>query len=243
MFHGHSSTPVGSARGRGFTLIELLIVVGIIALLVSILLPSLAAAKRQAGRVVCQTNLHSLHRAMVLYTQAHRDVYPCAQDPVSNSPYYWLWMGRGLRDSIWPQLGQRVSPDKPSVLACPTDPAAKGHYEATSYAYSMAFYHSPEQINSLSVVADNYSNPLPAVAVRTSDVRRPQGKILLGEWTSNHQLFAGDSGWWCWRGRRNFVLADGAILWVSAEDIHPARDTMPNPNLTVDGVAGEDLSR
>lgn len=57
---------------RGFTLIEVLVVVAIIALLVSILLPSLVAARRQARQTVCGSNLHEIGIALVLYQQTYR---------------------------------------------------------------------------------------------------------------------------------------------------------------------------
>ena len=58
----------------GFTLIELLVVISIIALLVSILLPSLRRARAITRRAVCGSNLHQLSLGTVMFAQDYKDM-------------------------------------------------------------------------------------------------------------------------------------------------------------------------
>ncbi len=66
------------SASRAFTLIELLVVVAIIALLISILLPSLSRARESARRTQCAANLGSLGRACMIYAEANAGVLPTA---------------------------------------------------------------------------------------------------------------------------------------------------------------------
>jgi prepilin-type N-terminal cleavage/methylation domain-containing protein/prepilin-type processing-associated H-X9-DG protein len=63
----------GGRHPTGFTLIELLVVVAIIGLLISILLPSLSNARRQARQLLCNTNLRSQGQAAFFYAEANSD--------------------------------------------------------------------------------------------------------------------------------------------------------------------------
>ncbi|MHC4717115.1 MAG: type II secretion system protein [Planctomycetota bacterium] len=62
-----ASAAANTRKRAAFTLVELLVVVGIIALLVTILMPSLGRALELARKTICQTQLHTLGRGWILY--------------------------------------------------------------------------------------------------------------------------------------------------------------------------------
>src|SRR5207244_13280940 len=61
---------------RGFTLVELLVVIGIIALLVSILMPALRRAREAANGVSCSSNQRQIMMAFLMFANDHKGYLP-----------------------------------------------------------------------------------------------------------------------------------------------------------------------
>ncbi len=87
-------------RRTSFTLIELLVVVAIIALLIAILLPSLAKARAMGKTVSCQSNLRQAGLGLQTYGQSNNDFFPAIHGKNISSPVI-LATSTDINDKEW----------------------------------------------------------------------------------------------------------------------------------------------
>jgi len=202
-------------RQRGFTLVELLVVIGIIALLISILLPALNKARAQAQLVQCSSNMRQLGQAVMGYCANNSGSYPqwsAGQTSVSEGGTY---MGPPYWDSMLypyvytqPVLYNYVAGQAPvaknnlglmhrtTVFLCPSIDPANFQQGTLAYdtwrSYSMNSEMGGMQIYTPGGSVANYNNTVP-VPPKLGTIRHSAQVMVFSELDVAYPLGSADS--------------------------------------------------
>ena len=222
----HGSRLAFSGRhARAFTLVELLVVIGIIAVLISILLPALNTARRQANAVRCLSNLRQVGNCIMLYARDYKGVVPLIRgesndgSPEFNSgtdkgALYWTdWLmpyfNKNAVSTGSPTVAQFDAAQKTVFWGCPNwipPVTATGGY---------GYQYSAEHGGYLRVFEPGYAmNPFPSYK---SDYPAPFSTVPTKEWMVRSNAMAAIGRWYkvsnFTKPAERLLVAD-ANLWL-----------------------------
>ena len=200
-----SRTPPAAPR-RAFTLVELLVVIGIIAVLVSILLPSLNKARAMAQSTRCASNLRQFYIADEFYRLNHSKVWHVpgywANKAATDNPHYrfnriWTGVYEFRKGMNWPTaMPAGTNPGYiPDDWKCPTQQRESGGFAT---AGSGELLHEPHHSYGMNVEGidelgadgtawDSVHDPVPVQLAKgfhgyhVRQVRRPSEKLMFAD--------------------------------------------------------------
>ena len=191
----HAGPAPSHRRRRAFTLVELLVVIGIIAVLISMLLPALNRAREQARAAKCLSNLRQLTMATLGYCNFNKGFFPGpgrhGNNPIESN---WIaWDGTPANDenpalptyidnSVLQQYIGAKGDGFKALLRCDSDditsrPAITDPTRFWSYSYSLNFILTdPFRYATLP-----WSMPMGQRRLKISQVRNSSQKIMFVE--------------------------------------------------------------
>ena len=209
-----------------FTLVELLVVIGIIAVLISLLLPSLAKAREQAKRTACLSNLRQVHQAFLLYALDNRDQVPLGyrKGKQFNS---MLYSGTAKTYAIFGHLFLRRLMADGRAFYCPAEenPSFQWNTSVNPYPSRDAPTTSTTNVQAGYSVRPEIEIP----DILTPDIPLPRltrfkNKAIVADTTSSPTRIQTRH-----RIGLNALYGDGSAMWIARKQIEPSIDQLSDP--------------
>ena len=221
----HSGFVIRHSR-RAFTLVELLVVIGIIAVLIAILLPSLAKAREQAKRAACLSNLRQVHQAFMLYALDNRDQVPLGyrKGKQFNS---MLYSGTAKTYAIFGHLFLRRLMADGRAFYCPAE-----ENPAFQWNSPVNRWPSPDAPTTSAVNVQAGYSVRPEVEIpdvltpltRLPKLTKFKNKAILADTTSSPTRIQTRH-----RVGLNTLFGDGSAIWIPRKQIEPTIDELKDP--------------
>ena len=125
-------------KTKAFTLVELLVVIGIIALLISILLPALNKARQAAQTVQCMSNMRQVGLAIQMYVNNHKGTVPIVYWPYDPKTFRWYQFLQNSKDLTYTLSDYDSTVKISRVLLCPAMPQMSLSPTVPDETYRMA---------------------------------------------------------------------------------------------------------
>src|SRR4051812_39645087 len=139
---------------RAFTLVELLVVVGIIAVLISLLLPSLNRARESARQVQCLSNLRQISMATISYCNNNKGKYPGRAGQADS-----IFNGDPKKNWGWIAWRRKVDPVTGTLYSGTTDQNITYGALATYLGFQFMDHNPTNSTNTSDYEAANHVSP------------------------------------------------------------------------------------
>jgi prepilin-type N-terminal cleavage/methylation domain-containing protein len=246
-----------ATQRTAFTLVELLVVIGIIAILIGILLPTLGRARESAKTVQCASNLRQLYQAIHLYGANFKGYVLPARSWSGVSSLDTRWCGVDLLANVYGVKGgnsvaerQLIADRVAKMLDCPSNDRNRGGNISgltPDYTYNASMgddraYPASPQYNAASPKLWAYFKKISEVypnVIVAMDATPIDGVVDYDRFEDNDDVtyskFYG--GWPHNKVETNVLFFDGVVRKVRLWDKNKWKTTGPVPGTTGLGAA------